>query len=496
MSKQKKITEKLLEEVLLLGKEQPYEVPENWMWTTIQQVVPSMKARDPKKLKSKMFHYIDVDAVDNKKQVVTNVKELRVSEAPSRARRRVNKGDVIISLVRPYLKNIAIISEQDESLVASTAFYVNSPTEVLTSQYLYNYLRTECSTQYLIANTKGDNSPSVRSTDYEKMPIPIPPIDEQERIVEKVERLLKKIEEAKMLIEEAKETFELRRVAILDKAFRGELTKKWREQHKVESAKLRYEKIKKGRLAVVESNRELKDVVQMFEEYEQSFNGANEWLYLKANMFCYNINCGRTPSAFIEEAGEVPFLKVYNIVNNKIQFDYKPQFIPKNIHNEKLAKSRLYPNDVIMNIVGPPLRKVALIPSDYQEWNMNQAIVRFRPINGISPKFIYYCLQYDKTLDAVISETRGVVGQSNISINQSRNLVMPIPSTEEQNEIVRILDSILEKEESYLQYTNQQENLDALKSSILSKAFRGELGTNDSNEESVIELFKEVLHNK
>lgn len=83
----------------------------------------------------------------------------------------------------------------------------------------------------------------------------------------------------------------------------------------------------------------------------------NDWLYIKANMFCYNINCGGTPSKDISEEGEIPFLKVYNIVNNKVDFSYKPQYIPKEVHKSKLKKSMLRPNDVIMNIVGPPLKK-------------------------------------------------------------------------------------------------------------------------------------------
>lgn len=124
---------------------------------------------------------------------------------------------------------------------------------------------------------------------------------------------------------------------------------------------------------------------------------------------------------------------------------------------------------------------------------MNQAIVRFRPIKYVLPKYLYYCLQYDETLRDVINETRGVVGQSNISVSQSRNLVMPIPSIEEQAEIVSKLEEMIKREEIVLSLVSDEKNLDELKQSILSKAFRGELGTNDPSEESAIELLKEVL---
>lgn len=77
---------------------------------------------------------------------------------------------------------------------------------------------------------------------------------------------------------------------------------------------------------------------------------------------------------------------------------------------------------------------------------MNQAIVRFRPIKYVDYKFLYYCLLNKETLDEVISDTKGGVGQANISVTQSRNLLLPIPCLEEQEEIVRILNNIFESE--------------------------------------------------
>nr|WP_026679866.1 restriction endonuclease subunit S [Priestia megaterium] len=495
MSRKKKTIEELLERALVSKEEQLYKVPENWLWIRVENAIKPMETRDPKKLDAKVFHYIDVDAIDNKKQSIGQVKEVEITLAPSRAKRKVSKNDVIISLVRPYLKNIAHIEIDDKKLMASTAFYVCTPKEILNSNYLYSYLCSNYATQYLNDHTRGDNSPSVRSTDYEKMPIPVPPVNEQKRIAEKVERLLSKVEEAKRLIEEAKETFELRRAAILDKAFRGELTRKWREENpSIESALERVELIKQERFYIAETKREISEITEMFDELNtEECIDNNDWLYLKANMFCYNINCGGTPSKDISKEGEIPFLKVYNIVNNKVSFSYKPQYIPKEIHKTKLKKSILKANDVIMNIVGPPLKKIAIIPEEYYEMNMNQAIVRFRPMKYVLPKYLYYCLQYDETLRDVINETRGVVGQSNISVSQSRNLIMPIPSLEEQAEIVSKLEEMIKREEIALSLVSDEKNLDELKQSILSKAFRGELGTNDPGEESAIELLKEVL---
>lgn len=493
--KKQKTIEDLLGEALVPKEEQPYEVPNNWVWTDVKSLLETMNSRDPKKLQGDYFYYIDVASIDNKRQKLKEKKLLDISAAPSRAKREVRYGDVIISLVRPYLMNLAHIEETDENIVASTAFYVCRNHKALVPKFLYNYLRSPIATSFLNEHTKGDNSPSVKSTDFKKMPVAFPPLKEQKRIAEKVEHFLNKIDEAKQLIDEAKETFELRRAAILDKAFRGELTSKWREEHpNVESANERYGRIKEERLEIVESKRELSEVTKMFNEFnfEKGVDNKN-WLFLKSNMFCHNINCGGTPSKDISENGEVPFLKVYNIVNNKVAFNYRTQYIPKSVHETKLKKSKLQARDVIMNIVGPPLRKIAIIPEQYPELNMNQAIVRFRPIEYVLPKYLYYGLQYDETLKIVINETRGVVGQSNISVSQSRNLVMPIPTIKEQAEIVKKVEILLGREEKAYEFISDSTNLGELKQSILSKAFRGELGTNDPREESAIELLKEVL---
>ena len=125
---------------------------------------------------------------------------------------------------------------------------------------------------------------------------------------------------------------------------------------------------------------------------------------------------------------------------------------------------------------------------------MNQALVRFRTINCIDYKYYYYCLLYDDTLKDVINATRGVVGQANISVSQSRNLEIIVPSVEEQKEIVRILDDLLGKEFKIEELIDLEEQIELIKKSILAKAFRGQLGTNCEEDESALELLKEIVN--
>lgn len=485
MSKKKKTIEELLEEALVSEEEQLYEVPENWVWTKIGCVFEQVKEQIQP---TGNEDYIGLEHMSKGGGI------LGVGNTDGVKSKKVvfKKNDVLYGKLRPYLNKHAYVEFDG---VASTDILVYRNKNIKTNKLLNMYLGLPQVLQYANENSNGINLPRVSPKAMGNMYFPLPPLSEQKRIAEKMEKLLDKVEEAKQLIEEAKETFGLRRTAILNEAFRGNLTEKWRKENTKENSALeRLEEIKTKRFQIADNKRELSEIQKMFDELNiEECIDDNGWLYLKANMFCYNINCGGTPTKDITEDGEIPFLKVYNIIKNKVSFSYKSQYIPKEVHESKLKKSILRTNDVIMNIVGPPLKKIAIIPEEYPEMNMNQAIVRFRPLEFVLPKYLYYCLQYDETLREVINETRGVVGQSNISVSQSRNLIMPIPSLEEQTIIVNKLESLIEREEIALNLISDEKQLEQLKQSILSKAFRGELGTNDPSEENAIELLKEIL---
>lgn len=338
---------------------------------------------------------------------------------------------------------------------------------------------------------KGGAQPNISQEIIKTHAFPLPPLAEQQRIVDRIESLFDQLDQAKDLIQDALDSFKTRKAAILHQAFTGQLTKKWREAKILDTPEGIYNNIVRDRIAIGAVS---KDVSQYLNDIcLNEVVDKNNWLCLKAMVLCENITCGGTPTGFISEKGDIPFLKVYNIVNNQIDFNYRPQFIDNNTNLGKLKSSILRPRDIVMNIVGLPLRKIAFIPEDYPEWNMNQAIVRFRTIDYIEPRYFYYCLLYPNTLDSVIRNTKGVVGQANISITQSRNLIIPVPSRQEQQEIVRILDDLFAKEQNAKELCDLIDQIEAIKKTILGQAFRGELGTNDAGEASAEEILKNIL---
>lgn len=312
---------------------------------------------------------------------------------------------------------------------------------------------------------------------FVEIPIPLPPLDEQHRIVAQIDRLMARCDalenlrnerEKKRLATHAaalsqlidttgnrstndawafitqhfgdlysvKENVAGLRKAILELAMRGSLSKSGSSDEPLDALLARLQEEQKANRSIGQKDKELitKRLAMASSEIK------NNRVSLTARDFCEFITKGTTPAADeLSEKGDVPFLKVYNIVNNKIDFAYKPSYISNEVHYSKLKRSIVYPGDVIMNIVGPPLGKVAVVDDLYPEWNINQALAVFRPMAGILNQYIYYALSTHSVLSSTLREVKGTAGQDNLSLEQCRDLVISIPSIEEQH---RIVDSI------------------------------------------------------
>lgn len=307
--------------------------------------------------------------------------------------------------------------------------------------------------------------------------MPLPPLPEQYRIVAKIDQLMARCDALEKLQNECEEkrlathaaaisqlldttgnrsaddawafitqhfgdlysvkenVAELRK-AILELAMRGGLSKSESSDEPLDALLTRLQEEQKANRSIGQKDKELIAERLAMASHEVKNNRVS----LTARDFCEFITKGTTPAADeLSERGDVPFLKVYNIVNNKIDFAYKPSYISNEVHYSKLKRSIVYPGDVIMNIVGPPLGKVAVVDDLYPEWNINQALAVFRPMAGILNQYIYYALSTHSVLGSTLREVKGTAGQDNLSLEQCRDLIISIPSIEEQH---RIVDSI------------------------------------------------------
>lgn len=210
------------EEALVPEVEQPYLIPEHWKWVKLGAITVPMETRKPK---GDSFKYIDIDSIDNSNQTVRAVKIIATHKAPSRASRAVHTGDTLFSLVRPYLRNIALISERDSHAIASTGFYVCTPIKhILIPTFLFEVLCSSSFVARITSKMRGDNSPSVKSSDMRSAAIPLPPLEEQESIVEKLTDRLEKIDAAIARLQTFLKGSESRTESVLEAAVHGRLT--------------------------------------------------------------------------------------------------------------------------------------------------------------------------------------------------------------------------------------------------------------------------------
>ena len=222
------------------------------------------------------------------------------------------------------------------------------------------------------------------------------------------------------------------------------------------------------------------------------FEVPESWVWCRLEDIAY-IASGSTPdkTCFVKEG--IPYIKMYNLRNQEIDFDYQPQYITEEIHNSKLQRSRTEVGDLIMNIVGPPLGKLAVIPATLPQANFNQAAVLIRPYK-YKEDLVLYLKSYLEEMSEINSiATRGSAGQVNISLTQSQNMRIPLPPLAEQQRIIAeiskwfALINQIEQGKIDLQTIIKQ-----TKSKILDLAIHGKLVPQDPNDEPAIELLKRI----
>lgn len=321
------------------------------------------------------------------------------------------------------------------------AIFINENVSNIYFEYWYRSISHKIQEMGTGTTVKG-----IRLEDIKQLSFAVAPLAEQQQIAQKLDELLAQVDALKTRLDTIPKILKRFRQSVLAAAVSGGLTEEWRRS----------------------------------DEYELKGNKylPLSWKSEQAQNVCLKVQSGSTPRDNpFDQNGTVPFLKVYNIVNQKIDFNYKPQFVTAEVHEKSLKRSIALPNDILMNIVGPPLGKIAILTNQYPEWNLNQAITLFRT----NPEFLqfmylYYVLCEGELVRDVMPETKGSVGQVNISLSQCRDALIPVPPLKEQTEIVRRVEQIFaHADQIEKRVKDAQARVNHLTQSILAKAFRGEL---------------------
>ena len=500
MNKKKtKSQEELLKEALVPVEEQPYEVPKNWVWfktghcITIERGITfpgSAKNYTPK------YGLIGCARTSNIQEefIWDDMIYVNSDYYKGNINKLVKEEDILMSAANSYhlVGKVSYIHELKEQITFG-GFLLCIRTNTVNSKYLYYFLKN----QFILGifrklSSQTTNIANINAAKIESLPFPVPPENEQKRIVDKVEKLLGKINQAKKLIEEAKATFELRRAAILDKAFRGELTKKWRDnQEYLKPGNIYLEEINELKLKRykldcdealelgVKKPQKIKSISVV--NSTADFELPDNWITCSLGEIVYDFRYGTSSKSDYNYEG-VPVLRIPNIGNEHITVED----IKYLRENQVERSNTVSEGDLLIirsngskDLVG----KCALVNKNCEGYAFASYLIRLRPI-GVFPEYVYYLLRSENVRKQFFNKAKSSAGISNINTVELSATNIPLPSYEEQIQIVEVIKHLFSIEDEVLNRINTKDLLSSLSESVLSKAFRGELGTSNIEEEN------------
>jgi type I restriction enzyme S subunit len=385
------------------------------------------------------------------------------------------------------ITNKAVTINQDiKAIVPSPAF---------APRYLAYQLRSLQPKLLRHCSKAGTTVASIETDKLERFPIALAPLLEQQRIANKLDATLARVDACNKHLVRVSPILQRFRQSVLSAAVSGRLTANWRATRS--GVEKRHNNVGKNDRQVHEKSLIVSDSLRYRERTtEGPWHISSQWRWANAVDICEFITKGTTPAKekMTVNEGGVPFIKVYNLTfTGELNFSVEPTFVSINTHKSELKRSVVYPGDVLMNIVGPPLGKVSIVPHTYPEWNINQAIARFRPRDSILPSFLAICLKSPELLTYAVRQAKATAGQFNLTLEICRALPIPLPCKEEQREIIVLVEklfAIADRLEARLIAARSITN--KLTPALLANAFRGELVPQDPDDEPAADLIRRL----
>lgn len=443
MAKQKQKTrapEESLREALVPQEEAPYEIPANWCWVKVGAINEYVsRVCDPMLKLDTLFELYSVPSCANHYPEIIKGAEI------GSTKQIVEKEDILLCKINPRINRVWKVYQYTNNEQIASSEWIVVRNQSLNSDYLVNWFQSPCFRRYMVSDVSGVGGSLTRAKPkiVQKYPIPLPPLAEQQRIVDRIESLFAKLDEAKEKAEAALESFKLRRAAILHKAFTGTLTAKWREEHGV---------------------------------------GMESWIPTTSkNLFEYVTSGSRGWAKYYADKGAV-FLRMGNLDHGTIDLDLSDLQYVNLPDKAEGQRSLVKKNDILISITAD-VGMIGYVREIPHEAYINQHVALARPVKENDSEFIAWYLVSDIGSSQLQNKKRGAT-KIGLGLNDIRDVILNMPCLDEQKEIVRLLDDFFAKEQKAKALAGSVlKTVDTMKQSILARAFRGELGTGDSRDE-------------
>ncbi|MBB1327162.1 restriction endonuclease subunit S [Pseudoalteromonas sp. SR45-1] len=448
-------------------------------------------------------------SINNEFGLIEQPKVLLGIDAPSRARQIVIPGDTIYSTVRPYLQAIAMVPSNLANPIASTGFCILRPSKGINKKYLFYFVRSDQFLQAIVPLQRGVSYPAVRSKDVLSRDIPLPPTNEQNRIIDKLEELFSELDAGIKELKAAQTKLSQYRQSLLKSAVEGSLTQQWRaensdrvqetgEQLLARILKQRREQWQQQKLAEF-AEKGKTPAKNWQDKYSEPVRPDTSdlpklpegWVWASVDQLAVNKRYGSSSKTNDDSSG-VPVLRMGNIQDGKLDYSnlkYLPvdhkEFPDLLLNNGDLLFNRtnsaeLVGKSAVYRDIGKPVSYASyLISVTFTEHFLPEIAAYY--INSVLGK---------KWLTEVMNQT---AGQANVNGTKLGDLAIPLPPVAEQlaliQEITNEFDSIDRQIEATALGLKQSE---AQRKNILKSAFSGQLVPQDSNDEPASVLLEKI----
>ena len=455
MAKKKQIEltiEEKLQNALVPKEEQPYKIPSNWCWLYSNFVVDVRDGtHDTPKYISEGYPLITSKNLKNNNIDFDKVNYISKEDYEKiNLRSKVDIGDVLFSMIGT-IGNPVLIKGQTNYAIKNVALFKDI--NLINMTFFRFYLETKFVIDKMKKEAKGSTQKFVSLKYLRNFPICYPSLEEQQRIVNRIEFLFAKLDRAKELIENTLAQFEQNKMAILHKAFTGELTAKWRKENNID---------------------------------------LSSWQEKTIDELCTSLKYGTSKKSKPE--GSVVVLRMGNLQNGEIDWSNLMYTDDK----EDIEKYLLKKGDVLFNRTNGSadlIGKTSIYRGEYPAIYAGY-LIKLDYGKDIIGEYLNYMMNSNKARAYCNKIKSSGASQFNINAKKIGAFKISVPTIEEQQEIVNILDNLLAKYNKIKNLEQQLEKIELLKKAILAKAFRGELGTNNPDEESAENLLKEILAEK
>ena len=457
MAKKQLTIEEKLQAALVPAEEQPYKVPENWCWTRLGNVAQWGSGGTPSR-KNPSFYEGDIPWIKTgelNEEYIYDTEEHISKEALEKSSAKIFPVNTVVLAM--YGATIGKVGILGVPATTNQACACGVCSKGIKFAFLAKFLQSQ--KQSFIMKGKGGAQPNISQQIIKNHPIALPPLAEQSRIVARIESLFAKLGEAKEKIQEVLDGADLRRAAILHQAFTGKLTEKWRRENGVSNESWEDKSIKE--ISIPRAG-------VAFDSKKFSTKG-------------YQV------------------IRMGNLYNGELDLSRNPVYYPREfLDNKILERALIHNDDILITLTGTKYKRdygYAVKMVNPEKLLVNQRILCLTAIKEyVLSDYLNYYLQTKLFRDVFFSNETGGVNQGNVSSKFVESIVIKVPLVDEQQEIVRLLDNLLSREQSTVTACEEAlTTIDTLKKSILARAFRGELGTNDPSEVSAKELLQEIL---